>query len=211
MSEIAAWIWSILTNKWFIVNNILSYCLLEYAFRKLGPLYKKSEEQKIRDKKFPSFVRRDNISRPFFYLFGSGLFIRMICGYGALALCSVCIFFLSFTHKKGTPYTGWKFSLISVWCSMAARINLLCVGIWYIHNEDVDYDYKKYLGPDWKADKNKKPGTIITNHQSWLDIMAHMYRQPPSHVSKDSVRRVPFIGHIADSVGCLFLQREDSS
>ena len=133
------------------------------------------------------------------------LFTRMICGYGGLAICSICIWFLSLTHKAETPYTGWKRKLIASMCSITARICLFNAGMWWINKEEVDFDYKKYLGPEWKADKNKLPGSIISNHQSWMDIIAHMWRQPPSHVSKESVRRVPFIGHIAASVGCLFL------
>ena len=41
--------------------------------------------------------------------------------------------------------------------------------------------------------------------------MVHMYRQPPSHVAKGSIKKVPFIGHVADSVGCLFFDRESGS
>ncbi len=37
--------------------------------------------------------------------------------------------------------------------------------------------------------------------------MAHMYRQPPSHLAKDSVKRIPFVGNIAEIVGCLFINR----
>jgi len=81
-----------------------------------------------------------------------------------MALCSLSIYLLGLTHKKDTPYTGWKFRLISIWCSCAARMVLLSSGILYINEENVDFDYKKYLGPDWKADKNAKPGSVICNH-----------------------------------------------
>jgi hypothetical protein len=104
------------------------------------------------------------------------LFTRMICGYGALALCSICIWFLSLTHKEGTPYTGWKRWLIEKMCTITARITLFHIGMWWINVDEVNLDYKEYLGPEWKADKNKLPGSIITNHQSWIDIIAHMYR-----------------------------------
>ena len=68
--------------------------------------------------------------------------------------------------------------------------------------------YQKYLGPDWEAEY-ERPGSIVSNHQCWLDIMMHMYRQPPSHVSKAAVKKVPFVGHIATEVGCLFIDRGD--
>lgn len=70
-------------------------------------------------------------------------------------------------------------------------------------------DYKEYLGPDWKPTFDK-PGTIVSNHQSFLDIITHMTRQPPSHCSKAGVRKFPFVGPIAAAVGCLFIDRGDS-
>ena len=69
-----------------------------------------------------------------------------------------------------------------------------------------DVDYSIYLGQEWKASYDK-PGTLISNHQCWLDIFMHMYRSPPSHVSKASVRKIPFIGYMAECVGGLFMDR----
>jgi hypothetical protein len=75
-------------------------------------------------------------------------------GYGSIALTAIGIFFLSLNHKSGTAYTGWKFTLIKFMCYCSARLTLLAVGIFYIDEEKVDFDYKKYLGPDWKENKN---------------------------------------------------------
>jgi len=176
ISTILDWVWSILTNKWIILHNIICYILVEWSFRKITPLYKKSKEQEIRDKKFPSFIRRDNIKRPLFYLLAPTLIFRLLIGYGGIACVSILIFFISLTHKRGTPYTGWKFSLISTACTISARITLAGVGIFKINEQKVDIDYKKYLGPDWKPDPKGFAGTIISNHQSWVDIIVHMYR-----------------------------------
>jgi len=49
-------------------------------------------------------------------------------------------------------------------CSVSARITLACSGVLFIKEQEVEYDYRKYLGPDWKPDRNLKPGSIITNH-----------------------------------------------
>jgi len=40
-----------------------------------------------------------------------------------------------------------------------------------------------------------------------MDIITHMYRQPPSHVAKAGVKNIPFINSIAAAVGCLFIDR----
>lgn len=71
----------------------------------------------------------------------------------------------------------------------------------------MEFDYKKYLGPDWKPNKNLKPSTIISNHQSWMDIMVHSTRQPPSHVAKVTTKKVPFLGYVSQAVGCLYTDR----
>lgn len=67
-------------------------------------------------------------------------------------------------------------------------------------------NYSEYLGPDWKP-SFENPSTVISNHQCFMDIICHMYRQPPSHVSKAGVFKLPFVGYLADVFGCLFIDR----
>jgi len=47
-----------------------------------------------------------------------------------------------------------------------ARLDLLLVGCWpgLLTIEEVEVDYKKYLGPDWKLDKTKGPTAVVANH-----------------------------------------------
>ena len=87
----------------------------------------------------------------------------------------------------------------------------MLVGCWpgLLNIEQVEVDYKKYLGPEWQLDKNKVPTTIVANHQSFLDIILSMYITMPSVIAKQSVRDIPVIGRYAELAGCLFLQRED--
>lgn len=110
-----------------------------------------------------------------YYIGGPLIFIKLISAYGSIAVVSILIFFLSLTHKRGEPYSGWKYSLIEKSCSWCARNVLFMVSVFWIDEVKVDYNYSKYLGPDWKPSK-KLPSTIVSNHQSWLDIMVHMYR-----------------------------------
>jgi hypothetical protein len=56
-----------------------------------------------------------------------------------------------------------------------ARNILNSTGVWSIEEIKVKYDYSKYLGPDWKPTSDL-PGCIVSNHQSWVDIILHMYR-----------------------------------
>ena len=81
---------------------------------------------------------------------------------------------------------------------------------WNVTEVFIEVDYKKYLGPDWKPSK-KPPTAIISNHQSWTDIMFNMYFQSPSHVAKEATKRIPFVGYCAAMYGCLFIERDNKN
>jgi lysophosphatidylcholine acyltransferase/lyso-PAF acetyltransferase len=111
-------------------------------------------------------------------------------------------------HKKGEPLTGWKHKFVTLGNHLVAKNILFMFGCWSIDNSNVIMDYKEYLGPDWKP-TYKGASTIISNHSCVLDIVCHMYRQAPSHVSKAAVKNLPFVGTIATAVGCLYIDRFD--
>lgn len=69
---------------------------------------------------------------------------------------------------------------------ITARLDLLLVGCWpgLLSIEEVELDYKKYLGPDWKLDPTKGPTAVVANHQSFLDIITSMYLRNPSVIAK---------------------------
>ncbi len=100
---------NILTSKLFIINSLISLILVHWSFTKLEPLIQKTKEDKERDLKYPCFSRGDmhKIRRPIFYIMAPTLFPRFLSGYGGIAVMSVFVILFSFTHVKGTPYTGW--------------------------------------------------------------------------------------------------------
>ncbi|KMZ70929.1 Lysophospholipid acyltransferase [Zostera marina] len=53
-----------------------------------------------------------------------------------------------------------------------------------------------------------RPGVIISNHVSYLDILYHMSSSFPSFVAKKSVSRLPLVGLISKCLGCVYVQRE---
>lgn len=100
----------------------------------------------------------------------------------------------------------WRRHLIKMICHVVARIILASQGVLFINDEDVEYDYTPYLGQDWKPTYDNA-GSIISNHQSYLDILVHMLRQEPSYVAKASIKNVPFVGPVAEACGTLFVDR----
>ena len=111
-------------------------------------------------------------------------------------------------HKKGEPLSGWKLAFVAFGNKFVGKFGMLMFGCSDIKQKKSNFDYSKYLGPDWKK-SYECPGTIIGNHTVFMDILIHMYRQPPSHVAKAAVENLPFIGSIASACGCLYLDRGD--
>ncbi|MQK22014.1 hypothetical protein EI013_26980, partial [Escherichia coli] len=56
-----------------------------------------------------------------------------------------------------------------------------------------------------------RPGVIISNHVSYLDILYHMSSSFPSFVAKKSVSKLPLVGLISKCLGCVYVQRESKS
>lgn len=89
-----------------------------------------------------------------------------------------------------------------------------CCGL-IIHEKDLSKDPKvieimrKYLGKDFIP--QEKYSTVIANHISWGDILYIEKKFSPSFISKDSVRKIPFVGLIAWGQKSCFIARKDKN
>ncbi|CAN1163725.1 Lysophospholipid acyltransferase LPEAT1, partial [Linum perenne] len=57
----------------------------------------------------------------------------------------------------------------------------------------------------------ERPGAIVSNHVSYVDILYHMSSSFTSFVAKRSVAKLPLIGLVSKCLGCVFVQRESRS
>ncbi|KAI8016581.1 Lysophospholipid acyltransferase LPEAT1 [Camellia lanceoleosa] len=62
-----------------------------------------------------------------------------------------------------------------------------------------------------QSEEPERPGAIISNHISHLDILYHMSSFFPSFVAKRSVAKLPLVGLISKCLGCIYVQRESKS
>ncbi|PIA52539.1 hypothetical protein AQUCO_01000426v1 [Aquilegia coerulea] len=62
-----------------------------------------------------------------------------------------------------------------------------------------------------QSQESERPGAIISNHVSYLDILYHMSSSFPSFVAKRSVAKLPLVGLISKCLGCVYVQRESKS
>uniref|UniRef100_A0A1J3EWZ3 Lysophospholipid acyltransferase LPEAT1 n=1 Tax=Noccaea caerulescens TaxID=107243 RepID=A0A1J3EWZ3_NOCCA len=110
---------------------------------------------------------------------------------------------------------GWR-RIVIVQCGrFLSRVLLFVFGFYWIHESRPDpkttsseIDQK---GEEVAEEEPERPGVIVSNHVSYLDILYHMSASFPSFVAKRSVGKLPLVGLISKCLGCVFVQREAKS
>lgn len=125
---------SILTNKWFIINTIIGILSIEWGLKLFQPLYPKNNEDRERDNKYSPFKRNDlnTINRPMLYIMAPFMICKTIIGWSAIVTCSIFVYIISLSNKRGDPYSGWKLQFVKWSMSFAARISIYVVGGYWI-------------------------------------------------------------------------------
>ena len=142
------------------------------------------------------------MTRRTFYIYASFVAPRFFLCWGTIAMCWVWTSLVMIGQEKNVPITKWRRRLLVKQYWYTAKLMMLAPI--YIKKKFVDYS--EYLGPDWTA-SFENPGSIVANHQCFLDVILQMMRQEPSHVSKEGVKKIPWIGPIAVAISCLFVER----
>jgi len=157
-----------LTNKYFLINCVICIIMLEKGLSGMKLLYKRRAEVKDGDEKFSSFRRNDldRIHRPILYLFAPWMLIRFGTGISAWAVLAIITRIVMIGHKQGDPVDGFRGWFLHFCIKCTAKINMMCIGCFFIDIKNVTVDYGEYLGPEWN--KNgidfDKCGSIVVNH-----------------------------------------------
>lgn len=120
----------------------------------------------------------------------------------------------SFAHM-----TGIRRTIIVRSGRFLARAMLFMFGFYYIPVENRTSeemqglqlglgDSEESQDGEAKVLDNARPGAIVSNHVSYLDILYHMSASFPSFVAKRSVAKLPLVGLISKCLGCVYVQRE---
>nr|CAB3477023.1 unnamed protein product [Digitaria exilis] len=139
--------------------------------------------------------------------------LRFVAGMLVLLLyyfvCRVCT--LGVAADGDRPrLVGWRRkAVLRAGCALS-RAMLFVFGFYWIREthrtttnaEAVNLDQSEGWG---------RPGAIVSNHVSYVDILYHMSASFPSFVAKESVSRLPLVGLISKCLGCIFVQRESKS
>jgi len=207
-----AYTWPVIILAWTILNVAPMWGVL-YLSRKFKP-----RPEDLQNEKTKPFARLDMDRWSYiFAIFTHFLFWpRFLFAEGMIFWACVCTVAITKCFvKKGErsgPFLTKINNFILAAASKSAMIGLTCY--WWRHDK-IEYCYKKWLGPEWKLDKEngyKKAGTFVMNHQSFLDIFMVLGLLPvkPGFVAKDSIKKVFGIGYICEIVlESLFLKRGD--
>nr|XP_043616305.1 lysophospholipid acyltransferase LPEAT1-like [Erigeron canadensis] len=110
---------------------------------------------------------------------------------------------------------GFRRKIICWFGRLLSRALLFVFGFYWIkesiRNPDIDNKFDNEMDANGESKVTERPGVIISNHVSHLDILYHMSSSFPSFVAKKSVSELPLIGLISKCLGCIFVQREPKS
>ncbi|KAK9165593.1 hypothetical protein Scep_000784 [Stephania cephalantha] len=188
------------------------------------------------EKKFAAYVRSDVYGRmgrgelPLVekfllgFAFVTVLPVRVVVGIAILVLyyliCRFCTLF-SAPNRDGDDQEdyahmgGWRRAVIVVCGKFLSRAMLFTLGFYWISVE-----HRSPYGEEGSESENEdeeqseeleRPGAIISNHVSYLDILYHMSSSFPSFVAKRSVAKIPLVGLISKCLGCVYVQRESKT
>lgn len=187
------------------------------------------------EKKFAPYVRKDvygtmgrgelPISEKILVAFAlvTILPLRLIIGSLILVLYYlICRFFTAFSppnredeQEDYAHMVGWRRVVIVQCGRFFSRALLFTIGIYWIR-ESRRSPLALESGEDEnqckdQSEESERPGAIISNHISYLDILYHMSSSFPSFVAKRSVAKLPLVGLISKCLGCVYVQRESKS
>ncbi|GLU04405.1 hypothetical protein SLE2022_215550 [Rubroshorea leprosula] len=142
--------------------------------------------------------------------------IRIILAMTILVLyyliCRICTLFSTPNREdEQEDYAhlrGWRRAVIVHSGRFLARLMLFVFGFYWISSDDKSTSEKQSQD---QSEEAERPGAIICNHVSYIDILYHMSSSFSSFVAKRSVAKLPFVGLISKCLGCIFVQRESKS
>ncbi|KAL2471757.1 Lysophospholipid acyltransferase LPEAT1 [Abeliophyllum distichum] len=110
---------------------------------------------------------------------------------------------------------GWRRAVIVQSGRFFSRVLLFSFGFYWIQKTNRSNDVEGKLNNETESkdqsEEMERPGAIVSNHVSYVDILYHMSSSFPSFVAKRSVAKLPLIGLISKCLGCIYVQRESKS
>ncbi|KAI3513198.1 hypothetical protein L1887_20525 [Cichorium endivia] len=135
-------------------------------------------------------------------------------------ICRVCTLFMAPNREdEQEDYAhmgGWRRTVLYWSGRVLSRIMLFAFGFYWIQETCRDPKLNGSINNEVDSnnqseEEDERPGVIISNHVSHMDILYHMSSSFPSFVAKRSVGKLPLVGLISKCLGCVYVQRESKS
>ncbi|XP_065848094.1 lysophospholipid acyltransferase LPEAT1 isoform X2 [Euphorbia lathyris] len=137
-------------------------------------------------------------------------------------ICRICTLFSSPNRDEEEEQEdfahmgGWRRAVIVYSGRFLSRAVLFVFGFYWVKITFSNLEQLSDKSPGQTESKDtpeesERPGAIISNHVSYIDILYHMSSFFPSFVAKRSVGKLPLIGLISKCLGCVYVQRESKS
>jgi len=154
---------------------------------------------------FNPFVRHPTslIGKIKMVVFGS--FLVPIRIFGAIASLASCLIWCKmccsiWSNDVSKPYTRIHRKLVQGGCAITARLVLFFYGFTWI---DVTYEIDDPI----ERQKEPYPSVIVVNHLGFAELLYLIWSDGCCFVSKDTNRKLPFIGKIAEALQSIFIDR----
>lgn len=137
-------------------------------------------------------------------------------------ICRICTVFSSPNRDEEEEQEdfahmgGWKRAVVVYSGRFLSRAVLFVFGFYWVKTsyrnlEEISDKYQGQTERKDQSEESERPGAIISNHVSYIDILYHMSSFFPSFVAKRSVGKLPLVGLISKCLGCVYVQRESKS
>ncbi|CAK9178548.1 unnamed protein product [Ilex paraguariensis] len=140
----------------------------------------------------------------------------LVAYYLVCKVCTVCLVPNREDEQEDYAHMGgWRREVIVQVGRFLSRAMLFVLGFYWIdesyRNPFVDEKSNAETECKDQSEEPERPGAIVSNHVSYLDILYHMSSSFPSFVAKRSVAKLPLVGLISKCLGCVYVQRESKS
>ncbi|XP_071733241.1 lysophospholipid acyltransferase LPEAT1-like [Rutidosis leptorrhynchoides] len=133
-------------------------------------------------------------------------------------ICRVCTLFIKPNNNENDDdddeqedyahLGGWRRHVLYWSGRILSRVMLFAFGFIWIQETT---KYVDEVDLNNQSEEHERPGVVISNHVSHMDILYHMSSSFPSFVAKRSVGNLPLVGLISKCLGCVYVQRESKS
>lgn len=128
--------------------------------------------------------------------------VKIVGSLGCLVACYLSCRASFLVPRRRRP------AFVAAACKGCMRCCLFCLGFWRVEWRRLP---PKAQHAEHAAHAGARPGGIVSNHCSWIDILVNTTRYFPSFVARDSTADQLLVGLISKHMGCIYVNRDNKT